>query len=124
MKAKEAVDRLAGDPSLALSFAPDGKALWHKKEPITEAPIQEQRTICIDKHSGYSTDELLISVLKLNPGKELQLLSYHGTFPYLALKVFGAKDIKVPEGMFVSDGMLCCTEKHFGGTIMIAEIQK
>ena len=124
MTAKEAIDRLASDPTLSLSIF-DGKTpAWWSRVPISQAPMQERRSKCVDKHSGYSSDDLLINVLKKNPGMELQLMSYNGTFPYLTLHVFGAKSITLPEGMFVSENKLCCTEKYYGGTVWLAEIHK
>lgn len=122
--AKEAIDRLASDPTLSLSFSVDGKPLWWSRVPISQAPMEEPRSKCVDKHSGHSSDDMLINVLKKNPGMELQLMSYHGTFPYLALHVFGAKSLQAPEGMFTSESKICCTEKYYGGTVWLAEIRK
>ena len=124
MTAKQAMEQLASDPTLSLSIAVNGKPLWRHKVAKSQAPILEQRNTCIDKHSGYSSDDLLINVLKMNPGIELQLMSYRGTFPYMALLVHGANKLTVPEGMFVTEGKLCCTEKYFGGTVCLAEIYK
>lgn len=122
--AKEAIDWLVSDPELSLAIF-DGKTpRWWSRVPISQAPMQERRVTCVDKCTGYSSDDLLINVLKENPGMELQLMSYNATFPYLALHVFGAKSITLPKGMFISDNKLCCTEKYFGGTIWLAEIHK
>ena len=123
MTTKKAVDKLVGDPTLSLCFQLDGKASWYHRARIAEAPMQEGRSICTEKHTGNTSDDCIINVLKLNPGTELQLLSHTGIFPYLALKVSGDK-LTIPKELFVCDGMLCCTDKTFGGTTWIAEIQK
>lgn len=124
MTAKEAIDRLASDPTLSLSFTTKGEPKWWRRTALTQLPVQATRSKCIDKANGVSSDDLLINVLKKNPGLELQLRDYNGYFPYLALHAQAFKNLQAPEGMFVSDGHLCTTNKITNGTVLLAEIRK
>ena len=124
--AKSLIDKLAQNPELALSMDKFGSETWTRKEPLTQYPVPDgkRRTWArvIDK---FSSDDLIIQILKKNPGTELQLFAKNGMFPYIALHINGYKieELKVPEGVFYFDDYIYAEAKRLDTKLCLLAVK-
>ena len=116
MKTNTALDTVAGKPCLTLSFSMAGNEVWSSKERLTGVPVRKgYRPVWENIVGENSSDQLIMQVLQMNPGTELQLFSNTGVVPIFALHLNGkkAEELKLPEGVFYSnDGIWCKWEQH------------
>ena len=116
------MDRLVVNPDQTLAFDRNGNEVWRKREKLAERlSLDVEREIIRNKY-GMDSDELLVWVLRLNPGLEIQLRNCCGQFPYVVMYANGYEDIIVPEGVYTSDGALCCSRNINYQQIKLAEI--
>ena len=114
MNAAKLIDGLVVAPELALSFDDTGRLTLKMKSALVRNPIQGRR----EKLEG--SDNMLIRILKLNPSMELQLNRSYGMFPYLIIHTNSYEEIRLPKGMFLFRGCVCC---YTCGIIMLAALQ-
>lgn len=109
MKNTRILDVLAEKPQLTLGYSMSGNQVWSSRKLLCAWPMKEiHRTVYDELNGEDSTDDLIIKVLQMNPGTELQLLYNNGAFPYFALRLNGKnpKELKLPEGVFyTNDGI-------------------
>ena len=107
MKNTRILDVLAEKPQLTLGYSMSGNQVWSSRKLLCAWPMKEiYRTVHYNVNREDSTDDLIIKVLQMNPGTELQLLSNNGAFPYFALRLNGKnpKELKLPEKVSYGDG--------------------
>ena len=95
------LDKIVRNPSLTLSFDKEGKEVWSTKPTLVSKPITEQRAVWENVLNGKTTDDIIIQILKRNPGVEVQLYNNNGIFPYMAIRANGRKR----EEMFLPKGV-------------------
>jgi len=101
----EALEQIARDTALTLSFDCEGREVWSTRRPLAKAPISEgMRTILKFDEGGMSSDDLIIQILKFNPGTEIQICERNGKFPYLILHTNGreVEEFILPKGVSIS----------------------
>lgn len=113
---KNALDTIAEKPCLTLSFSIAENEVWSSKKSLTEWAVREGcRPVWENVVGENSSDQLILQVLRMNPGTELQLLSNNGVFPFFALRLNGKKpkELKLPEGVFYAESCIWCKwEQH------------
>ena len=103
---KNSLDTIVEKPRLTFGFTISGNEIWRSKEPLTEVPVQEgHRTVWQSSVGSKNSDQLIMEVLQMNPGTEVQVSFNNGKNVCFALHLNGRSDneIKLPEELFYTD---------------------
>ena len=112
---KNSLDTIAEKPGLTFGFTISGNEIWRSRKPLTEVPVQEgRRTVWQFSHASKTSDELIMEILRMNPGMELQVSFNNGKNVCFALHLNGqsVNEIKLTEEFVYTDFCICYKEGY------------
>ena len=118
---KNALDTLAEKPTFVLSYDMFGSETWSTKERRSDWLMPQFDRLAWELawesvQGEFSSDDLILRILKMNPGVELQLLNSNRVKPYFVMYLNGHNvlKLKLPEGVFCSNGYIYTKWEKYG----------